>query len=234
MFSTASRPLIIAHRGASGHATENSLEAFRLAATLGADAVELDAHATADGAIVVFHDPDLPGGGPIRDLPVSRVRAHRLANGEPVPELHEVLQAMPDLRVFIEVKGLDTRWDGALLKAIAAGGPERCAVHSFDHRIVARLAALRPTLHCGALAVARLVDPVAALDRARADTLWQEVALVDASLIQQVQASGRKVIAWTVNDAAQARHLAQLGVDGLCGNYPERLMPAGRSDRLTV
>lgn len=223
MFSAPGHPYIIAHRGASGHAVENSLEAFRKADELRADGVELDVHATADGAIVVYHDPELPGSDSIRNLPVARVREHRLANGEPVPLLSEVLSALPELHMFIELKDLDTRWDTALLKIIAAGNPERCAVHSFDHRIIARLAALRPTLACGALAVARLVDPVHALDRARADTLWQEVGMVDASLIQQVHGSNRRVFAWTVNDAETARRLTELGVDGLCGNFPERL-----------
>jgi len=232
MFSTSGHPLIIAHRGASGHAVENSLEAFQLAGQLGADGVELDVHATADGALVVLHEPRLPNGERIRDLPLAQMRDHRLPNGEPVPELGQVLAAIPDLLVFIEVKELDPVWDGGLLKVIAAGGPERCAVHSFDHRIVARLAALRPTLSCGALAVARLVDPVTALDRARADTLWQEVALVDASLVQHVHSSGRRVFAWTVNDADAARHLTDIGADGLCGNYPERLgKPRGAAPR---
>lgn len=232
MFSTSGHPLVIAHRGASGHATENSLEAFRAAERLGADGVELDVHATSDGTIVVFHDPDLPGGELIRETPLARIREHRLANGEKIPELAEVLAAIPDLGVFIEVKDLDPRWDNALLKTIGAGRPERCAVHSFDHRIVARLAALRPTLACGVLAVARLVDPVSALNLARADTLWQDVAMVDVSLIQQVHASGRRVFAWTVNDADTAHHLTELGVDGLCGNFPERLgQPRGAAPR---
>ena len=228
MFSTSGHPYIIAHRGASGHAVENSLEAFRKADELRADGVELDVHASADGAIVVFHDAELPGGESIRKLPVARIREHRLANGEQVPLLSEVLAAVPDLHIFIEVKELDTRWDSILLRTIASGGPERCAVHSFDHRIIARLAALRPTLACGALAVARLVDPVHALDRSRADTLWQEIDMVDASLIQQVHDSNRRVFAWTVNDADTARRMTELGVDGLCGNFPERL---GRSRR---
>lgn len=224
--------MVIGHRGASGHAAENSLEAFRLAEKLGADGVELDVHATVDGALVVVHDPHLPGGEPIREVPLSRVRDHRLPNGEPIPELREVLSAISELLVFIEVKELDPRWDGALLKTIGAGGPHRCAVHSFDHRIIARLAALRPTLACGALAAERLVDPVAALDRARADTLWQEVAQVDASLIQQVHGSGRRVFAWTINDADTARRLTEMGVDGLCGNFPERLgEPRGAAPR---
>jgi glycerophosphoryl diester phosphodiesterase len=228
MFSTSGHPYVIAHRGASGHAVENSLEAFRKADELRADGVELDVHATGDGALVVFHDRELPGGEVIRELPVARVREHRLANGERVPLLSEVLSALPELHIYIEVKDLDTRWDAALLRVIAAGNPERCAVHSFDHRIIARLAALRPTLACGALAVARLIDPVHALDRARADTLWQEVDMVDASLIQQVHASNRRVFAWTVDNADTAHRLTELGVDGLCGNFPERL---GRSRR---
>ena len=228
MFSTSGHPLIIAHRGASGHAVENSIEAFRRADELRADGVELDVHATSDGEIVVFHDATLPGGERISEVPVARVREHRLANGELVPLLSEALAAIPELMVFIEVKHLDTRWDSALLKTIAAGGPDRCAVHSFDHRITARLAALRPTLPCGALAVARLVDPVHALNRALADTLWQEVDMVDPSLVQQVHDSNRRVFAWTVDDAETARHLTELGVDGICGNFPERL---GRSRR---
>ncbi|MDH5316697.1 MAG: glycerophosphodiester phosphodiesterase family protein, partial [Gemmatimonadota bacterium] len=120
-------PLIIAHRGASGHAPENSLEAFRLAAQLGADGVELDVHATSDGEIVVFHDEVIPGIGPIREAPVERVRQARLPNGEPIPLLSEVLDAIPALDIWIEVKGLDDRWDASLLGAIErAVRPDRC------------------------------------------------------------------------------------------------------------
>lgn len=228
MFSTSGHPLVIAHRGASGHAIENSIEAFRKADELRADGVELDVHATSDGSIVVFHDPALPSGEQISESPVARVRAHRLENGEVVPLLSEALAAIPDLQVYIEVKHLDTRWDSALLRVIAGGGPERCAVHSFDHRVVARLAALRPTLACGALSVARLIDPVHALDKSLADTLWQDADYVDPALIQQVHDSNRRVFAWTVNDPEEAVRLTRMGVDGLCGNFPERLGPSRR------
>jgi glycerophosphoryl diester phosphodiesterase len=228
MFSTSGSPLVIAHRGASGHAVENSIEAFRKADELRADGVELDVHATADGSIVVFHDSTLPSGEPLTETPVARVREHRLANGERVPLLSEALAAIPGLHVYIEVKHLDPRWDASLLKVIAAGGPERCAVHSFDHRVIARLAGLRPTLACGALSVARLIDPVHALDKSLADTLWQEADYIDPALVQQVHDSNRRVFAWTVNDPEVARQLTLMGVDGLCGNYPERLGPSRR------
>ena len=73
------------------------------------------------------------------------------------------------------------------------------------------------------LAAAGLLDPVAPLRAAGADTLWQEWQLTDPSLVAQVHQAGCRIIAWTVNDADAAAALSAMGVDGLCGNYPERL-----------
>ncbi|MBS1241165.1 MAG: hypothetical protein H6R40_592 [Gemmatimonadetes bacterium] len=220
-------PLMIAHRGASGHAPENSLEAFARAAGMGADGIELDVHATSDGAMVVFHDPVIPGIGPIQEHPADRVRQARLPNGEPVPLLLEVLSATPGLGVWIEVKGLDERWDATLLEVIdRADDPERCAVHSFDHRIVARLGRRRPALRRGILSASYPLDPAAQLAGTGATVLWQECHLIDRDLVGAIHGAGAGVIAWTVNDRAVAGQLRSLGVDGLCGNYPERLGPA--------
>jgi glycerophosphoryl diester phosphodiesterase len=220
-------PLIIAHRGASGHAPENSLEAFRLAAQLGADGVELDVHATSDGEIVVFHDEVIPGIGPIREAPVERVRQARLPNGEPIPLLSEVLDAIPALDIWIEVKGLDDRWDASLLGAIErAVRPDRCAVHSFDHRVVARLGGHRPGLRRGVLSASYPLDPAAQLAGTGATVLWQEWHLIDRTLVATLHGAGAQVIAWTVNEPETAARLRSLGVAGLCGNFPERLISA--------
>lgn len=220
------RPMVIAHRGASGHAPENSLEAFFVAASLGADGVELDVHATADGAIVVHHDPVIGGIGPIRDLPFDRAREVRLSNGEAIPLLAEVLETVPALEVWIEVKELDPRWDGRLLELIDRDRrPDRCGVHSFDHRLIARLASQRPTLRRGILSTSYLLDPAAQLPGTGATALWQEWHLVDRQLVERMGGAGVGVIAWTVNETRDATILAGLGVAGLCGNYPERLMP---------
>src|SRR5438445_13477741 len=104
------RPLVIAHRGASGSEVENSLAAFRAAGPKGADAVELDVHATLDGALFVHHDDALDGTRRIPQLTREQARAFRLANGEPLPLLDEALQAAGTLRVFVEVKSLDPRF----------------------------------------------------------------------------------------------------------------------------
>jgi len=219
------RPRAIAHRGASGHAAENSLEAFRKAAQLGADGVELDLHTTGDGRAVVFHDFTLPNGKRIDGLAATEVREHRLSNGEPVPFLEEVLEVIPGLAVWIEVKGLDVRWDEGLLAIMdAAPRPERCAVHSFDHRIIERLGRKRPALSRGVLSTAYLIDPTGPLLTTGANTLWQEWQLIDAALVDRVHEVGCRIIAWTVNNQEVAARLSELGVDGLCGNYPERLL----------
>jgi glycerophosphoryl diester phosphodiesterase len=221
------RPCVIAHRGASGYEYENSLAAFRRAVMLDADGMELDVHASRDGRLVVHHDPALPGLGPISGLDLAAIRGTRLPNGEPVPLLADVLDLVGDRDVWVEVKALDPAWDPVLLATLDHGpAPHRYAVHSFDHRLVARLGRIRPGLRRGVLLSAYLVDPVSAMRAVGATTLWQEWHFVDEDLVRTVHAAGLAVVAWTVNELADLRRLAQLGVDGLCGNYPDRIRVA--------
>ena len=217
-------PRILAHRGASGHALENSLAAFDAARKLGADGVELDVHATADGALIVHHDPELPGRGVIGALTGRDIDTLVLSNGEPIPTLAKALEVLGGLEVWIEVKALPVSADRGLLAAIdGSPTPNRCAVHGFDHRIIARLGSLRPTLRRGILSASYPLDPVGPMVAAGATALWQEGRLIDAELVEAIHRRGGEVIAWTVNDPAMARQLGALGVDALCGNYPERL-----------
>ncbi|HYN22129.1 MAG TPA: glycerophosphodiester phosphodiesterase [Thermoanaerobaculia bacterium] len=197
-------PRILAHRGASGDQPENSLAAFREARRAGADGVELDVHASADGHLLVHHDHEIPRLG--------------------APTLSEALEVLGGMEVWIELKSLPAPAEAGLLAAIdAAPTPVLCRVHSFDHRIIARLGAQRPGLRRGILSASYPLDPVGPMAAAGADTLWQEWRLIDEELVALVHRTGGSLIAWTVNEASSARRLADLGVDGLCGNYPERL-----------
>jgi glycerophosphoryl diester phosphodiesterase len=221
----SNQPIRIGHRGVSGAHFENSLEAFRAAVVVGLDGVELDIHATADGEFVVHHDPEVSGQGAIRALPLKALRKVRLPNGEPIPTLEEALAVLGDLRVFVEVKDLDPRFDARLLDTLEAyRADERLAVHGFDHRIVARLRGLAGWLPGGILSVSYPIDPAAELVAAGATVYWMVWTMIDAELVAAIHGAGGLVIGWTVNDRAAARHLAGLGVDGLCGNYPERLL----------
>ncbi|HTS89580.1 MAG TPA: glycerophosphodiester phosphodiesterase [Gemmatimonadales bacterium] len=220
-------PYVIAHRGASGHAYENSAAAFERAIALGADGVELDVHATRDHALLVHHDFEVPGIGPIADLPVAAFDAYRLPNGERIPTLEESLRILAGRRVWVELKTLPASADDHLLAALEQGpSPALYAVHAFDHRIVARLGDRRPELSRGVLLASYLLDILPAIGGTGADTLWMEARLIDGQLVRELHDVGVKLIAWTVNDDRAVRRLAALGVDGLCGNYPDRIRAA--------
>ena len=109
------RPYVIAHRGASGYEYENSRAAFRRAVMLDADGVELDVHATRDGAIVVHHDAEIPGFGPIALLSRHEARQVRIRNGETLPLLSEVLDLVGNRAVYVELKSLPEVHDQELL-----------------------------------------------------------------------------------------------------------------------
>jgi glycerophosphoryl diester phosphodiesterase len=217
-------PSIIAHRGASGREFENSRAAFGRAIELGADGVELDVHSTSDGIILVHHDAELPGLGPIGHLAYTEVMAYHLPNGETVPTLPEVLDLLGDFDVYVEIKTLAASFDDALLSVLDEGpAPTRYSIHSFDHRIVARLGGRRPGLQRGILISSYPLEPIPLLTAAGADTLWQDQRLIDWAIVETVHHAGKRIIAWTVNKAEDAARLARLGVDGICGNHPDRL-----------
>lgn len=217
-----SHPLVIAHRGASAEEYENSLAAFRLAGRLGADGIELDIHATCDGALIVHHD-DAIAGVHIPTSSATAVRAQRLPNGEPPPLLEEALHAIdPRLRVYVEIKTLPPACDAHLLDVLDAGPhPAGYAVHAFDHRILARLGAIRPSLPRGVLSASYPIRPLVPLADAGAVGFWMDRALVDGELTALLHIAGAQLIAWTVDDAVEMVRLAGLGVDGLCTNRPD-------------
>lgn len=221
------RPLIIAHRGASAQEPENSLAAFRAAVRLGADGIELDVHDTADGVLVVHHDP-LLGGRPIGELSAADLPGHALPNGELVPTLPQALAAIGrGCLVFVEVKSLAARHDAALFAALDAGpAPTQYHVHGFDHRIVRRLTSQRSSLVGGVLSASYPLDPWRELADAGAEELWQEAPLIDDALVEGARERDVRLYAWTVDDPARARELTRLGVDGLCTNRVDLIREA--------
>lgn len=222
--STLPLPLIIAHRGYSSRALENSLSAFRLAVEAGCDGIELDIHLTRDGEIVVHHDRLVPGGQAIAELSLVELRGISLSDGSLIPTLEEVINVSAELELFIEAKALPLDGDDRLIEVFQrTAAPARLHVHSFDHRIIARLATRLAASSLGVLSTSYPIDPVGAVLDAGARVLWQEHQLIDLALVDRCAAAGIAVIAWTVNSAKDAEHLRELGVAGLCGNWPERL-----------
>lgn len=216
------KPLVIAHRGASSIELENSLAAFRAARGQGADAVELDVHATIDGELVVHHDPSV-GGLPIAQSRARDLAARPLANGELMPTLAQALDVLGQLKVFVEVKVLDPKWDSRLLETLDNGpNPAGYAVHSFAFHVVRRLGQQRPTLPRGVLSEVATRNPKQTLDDAVAQTLWQERTTLDEQLVKTVHGLKASIIAWTVDDPTDMDRFVRWGVDGICTNHPER------------
>lgn len=185
--------------------------------------MELDVRTTADGQLVVHHDPRIEGLGAIATLRWEEAQRAPGPSG-PVPLLREALAVLGGLEVWVEVKALPPETDAHLLEVLAAvPNPGRCAVHAFDHRLVARLGTRNPGLRRGVLSASYPLDPITPVRNAGAVALWQEWHLIDADLVRRAHDAGIEVIAWTVNQHRDAGALAAMGVDALCGNYPERL-----------
>ena len=223
------RPERIAHRGAPREFDENSLEGFLRAVERGADAVELDVHRTRDGAVVIHHDPELPGPDgraiPIVEMSLADVAHCALPRGGRVPTLAAVMDAVGDrATVYVELKG-EGVGEAAVEVSRACGG--RYAFHSFDHAAVLRLRDRWPHLSYGVLFDAGTPDPERLLGSFPVRDIWPHRSLVSTRLVDAAHAAGKRVLVWTVNAPEQARTLAALGVDGLCTDDVRLLEPAG-------
>ena len=218
---------IIAHRGASRDALENTLTAFRMALEQGADAFELDVHATADGVVVVHHDPSVrhvTGTTAIRRVSYAELPSVGANGGERIPTLDEVLQlAGKRATVYVEVKAAGI--EALVCQALDRHPGVRAPVHAFDHRIPMEVRRRRAATLIGFLSASYPLDPMSVLAGAP-DVLWQHVDVLDAALVNAAHRRGVRVTAWTVNDPERARELVAAGVDALCTDTPGALRAA--------
>ena len=232
----SARPLVLAHRGASAQAPENTLAAFVLAGELGADGVELDVHRTSDGALVVHHDADLPGLGVVSEVSFAAVRAAHPS----VPTLDEVLDVCTGMRlVNIELKccawDLDADPERVLARGVAALIAERdlydsVVVSSFDLTQIDDLRAIDDRIDTAWLVHG--VDPAGVVDLAAERGhrwLHPDWGNLDANLdavCAAAHAAGLRLDTWTCDDPEVARRFAAAGVDALITNVPDIILAA--------
>ena len=193
---------------------ENTLPSFSAALAAGADGIELDVHATADGVVVVHHDAQIAGRVSIAGTAWRELRRVADEAGLEIPTLTSVCELVGErAELFVEIKGADIERD---VVDVLRGFRGRSAIHSFDHAAITRLAQLDRSLRLGLLFEDRVPDVAAMLAAAGASDAWPQYSLVDDSLVQAVHGAGGRVIAWTVNDRTDIERLSALGVDGLC------------------
>ena len=211
------RPLVIAHRGASAHEPENTVAAFERAVAFGADGVELDVRSTADGALAVHHDADLPDGRAIGELGRSELPAS-------VCLLDEALAACGGLLVNVEIKADGPGGGQPLVAPVvdacrAWGG--KVLVSSFDVATVDAVRAAAPDLPTAQLTFLlerSLAESVEWMVR-RGHAAWHpHHATLDEGAVAAAHAAGLAVNPWTVDDPARIAALAAWGCDGIVTN----------------
>jgi glycerophosphoryl diester phosphodiesterase len=236
---------IIAHRGASFDAPENTLAAFRLAFEQKADAIELDVHLSRDGRIVVVHDftTHRIGGsdkaireqdlGDLKLLDVGRWKDLRWM-GERIPTLREALQTVPPgKRVFIEIKS-SAEILPELERVIEASGlrRDRIVVIAFDYDTICKVKKWLPELECAWLVSfkpdARKLDPelitseiIERVHCAGLDGLdLNHIGPITPAFMEKTRMTGLKTYVWTIDDIASAQKMIDLGVTGIATNRP--------------
>jgi len=236
---------LIAHRGASHDAPENTLAAFRLAWEQGADGIEGDFRLTGDGEIVCLHDATTNRTAGV-DLAVADTTLARLRTldagawkggewaGEPIPTLREVIATVPPgKKLFIELKGgPEILLPLAAVLAGAGLDPDRAVILAFDAEVVAGARELLPRVKAlwitdyrkkwGISGWTPSVEKVLqTLESTGANGLASRAhRAVDAAFVQALRAAGRELHVWTVDAPRIASRFLELGVDSIITNRP--------------
>jgi glycerophosphoryl diester phosphodiesterase len=232
-------PLVIGHRGASRYAPENTLAAFRLAAEMGADAIELDVQLTVDGQIVVLHDRTLDrttnGTGLVSTRNWAELKhldagSHFDQNfaEEKIPLLAKVLSEFGEqLLINIEIKNLDrpfSRLPGRVVQLVAdLNLQHRVLLSSFNPIALRKARALSKEIPLGLLIASEEPEWVRGFFRwiSPHNALHPPDKLITTPLINEVHQQDRYIIAWTLNDEDRMRTLINDGIDGIITDVPD-------------
>lgn len=237
---------IVAHRGASYDAPENTLASVNLAWKQQTDAVEVDVYLSADEQIVVVHDKTLKRYGgpdqPIASMTYAELRKHEVGSwkdpkwkGEPIPLLSEVLKTIPeDRRLFIEIKcGVEIV--PHLAKSLAAADlpPERTAIICFSSDVIAEASKQLPDIKRYWLASLKKdkltgkINPTAEELIATAKQIDSDgldlggiLDEIDEKYVARLEAESLPLYVWTINSPEDAARLSQLGVKGITTDRP--------------
>ncbi|MEZ4250424.1 MAG: glycerophosphodiester phosphodiesterase [Polyangiales bacterium] len=247
--------ILFAHRGGAKRFPENTMHAFEQAYGLGFRWIETDVHLSADGTIVVHHDPTLDrttnARGRLRERTLAELRTldagYRFTRdgrtypfrdrGLTIPTLEEALALAPDLRLNLEMKGDDPELPKALFEFLEHHGlRDRVLVAAANDAMTERFRTYAGDRYATSPGIRGIVRFWAAV-RARADRLLDVrfdalqvpprhgvLTVVEPRFVEAAHRRGLKVHVWTIDDPAEMRRLAALGVDGVMSDRPEALL----------
>lgn len=243
IFDPSRPPIVLAHRAGGNEAPENSRAAFEKMADLGFTYIETDAHSTADGVVLLFHDPNLnrttDASGKIGSMKWEEIQKIADLSGNPPVRLEEILDDFPQLVLNVDIK--DWRVLDPIVRLVRRKEcTDRLVLSSFSEKrlVLARARIPGVSTSLGVAAVARLAAASTMSRYARAAMLatvpgskngvqaaqvpevYRGVRVITQNFIDTAHEHGLAVQVWTVNEATAMRRLLRMGVDGLITDQP--------------
>jgi glycerophosphoryl diester phosphodiesterase len=225
-------PIAFAHRGGASDNPENTMPAFQYAVDLGYTYLETDVHATSDGVLVAFHDPDLSRtcnrDGLINELPWSEVSQARVGGTEPIPLFEDLVGQFPSARFNIDCKA-DSALDGLVDSLRRLDCLDRVCLGSFSDRRLRRLRgefgdALCSSLGPKQIAALKFVGRVPWGGQiAQVPIRMKSLTIVTERSIRRAHELGLQVHVWTIDERTEMERLLDLGVDGVMTDRPKVL-----------
>ncbi|MBR4953910.1 MAG: glycerophosphodiester phosphodiesterase [Oscillospiraceae bacterium] len=229
--------LIYGHRGASGYAPENTLEAFRLSMDMGADGFELDVHMSADGELVVIHDESVDrttnGTGLVKDLTLAQLKQLDASagmdeyKGAKIPTLSEVFDLVRDTHhiVNVEIKTDECFYPEIEEKCLALakekGVEDRIIYSSFNHFTLLRMRELKPDVKLGMLFGDILIKPWEYAKSLTVDYVHpMKMNIYVPDFIEEAADNNLGINMWTINDEETMLRCLNCGA-GVITNYPD-------------
>ncbi|KRU25235.1 glycerophosphodiester phosphodiesterase [Clostridium botulinum] len=230
---------ILAHRGASAYAPENTMAAFKKAIEMNADGIELDVHLSKDGYIVIIHDERVDrttdGKGEVKDFSLDELR--RLDAGswfsdeykdEKIPTLEELLKLIKNTELYlnIEIKAGYRAYPNIEEKVIAMIEKykmlDRVVISSFDHYSLVRVKEINSNIKTGMLYEAALYEPWEYARSIKVEALHPNYITLTKEFIDKAYINNFEVNPYTINDEANMKSLIKNKVTSIITNYPDR------------
>lgn len=223
--------LKIGHRGAKGHAAENTLESIKKAMELGVDGIEIDVHRCASGELVVFHDFTLnrmtDGSGEISKFKFKELQKLKVTGNCKIPTLAQVLALVDNKCLLnIELKAKDTPKEACRIIAFYVEKKgwdySNFIISSFQRDLLEEVYKINDKIPLGVLTDTDLVDAVAFAKTINAVSIHPEFTMLTEENVLELQ-EDFKVITYTVNNLRPLARAKKYGVDGIISDYPDRI-----------
>tara|TARA_R110002153_G_scaffold45141_1_gene127357 strand:+ start:1403 stop:2092 length:690 start_codon:yes stop_codon:yes gene_type:complete len=226
------KPLVIGHRGAMGHETENTLPSIQKAMDLGVDMIEIDVFKLKSGEVVVFHDDTVDrltnGPGSIEGYNIIELKKLIVNGGHQIPILQDVLKLIDNkVALNIELKGAGTADRVNFIMNYYINkknwSPENFVISSFNWDELKEMRKLNPDVAIAVLTEENPIDAIPMAKELQAVAINPYFKKLDLDVANQIHDAGFKIYTWTVNEPEDIDAMKKLAVDGIITNFPERV-----------